>query len=82
MRYDAPPCRYCKEEIVKIENNTFFMSAFGILSRTPVRFIVNLTFFQPVSIVDSTWSYENIGAYYFNFAKMDDTLLWSNLESN
>ncbi|EAR85300.1 hypothetical protein TTHERM_00470730 (macronuclear) [Tetrahymena thermophila SB210] len=82
MRLDAPACLTCKEEIVKIENNTFYMSAFGIISHTPVRFKLNFSLCHPVSIVDSSWNYESVGTYFFSLAKMNNTQLWLNLEKD
>lgn len=82
MRLDAPACLTCKEELVKIEDNTFYMSAFGIISHTPVRFKLNFTLFQPISTANSTWNYESVGTYFFSFAKINNTELWSNLEHN
>lgn len=58
------------------------MSAFGIISHTPVRFKLNFTFFDSVSIADCKWNYDSVGAYFFSFPKMNNTQLWLNLEQD
>lgn len=69
LRLDSPACLTCREEEVRIEENALFMSAFGIVSHSPVRFKLDLALAHPISVKNSTWNYESVGTYFFSLAK-------------
>jgi len=45
------------------------MSVFGVISHSPVRYLLNLTLSDNVSVKDSYWNYESVGTYFFSLTK-------------
>jgi len=45
------------------------MSAFGVISHSPVRYLLNLTLSDNISVKDSYWNYESVGTYFFSLSK-------------
>lgn len=70
MRADSPACVHCKVEKIEITNSTLLMSAYGIQSHQPLRFLVNLTLFDEINPELSNWNADSVGTLFFNLIKV------------
>ena len=70
MRPDSPSCLHCKIEKTVLTNSTVYVSAFGIFSHQPLRFVLNLTLFGEINYELSSLKEDSVGTLFLNLTKV------------
>mmetsp|Transcript_70063 Transcript_70063/g.81693 ORF Transcript_70063/g.81693 Transcript_70063/m.81693 type:complete len:292 (-) Transcript_70063:185-1060(-) len=68
-RWDAPGCINIKDEVVKIESNSLYFSAFCVQANNPMKFVLNITLYDEIVPESSLWKLESVGRMHVELTK-------------